>query len=100
MAENTHNPESKEAASTPEGSGLDESTFPEFRSHTKRKPDALAASYSRLYRKDQGVWLIGARAMKGPYTIANVNSNGTYKLNDERGTPFKDHVRERDLAPL
>ena len=57
----------------PESSDLD---HPEFRSHTSRKPVQLAAKYPTLYKKDQGVWLIGARSMKGvapPLTLVFAN---------------------------
>jgi len=36
----------------------------------------------------------------GPYTVAKVNDDGTYDLNNEAGTPFKYRVREKDLKPL
>jgi hypothetical protein len=36
----------------------------------------------------------------GPYTVAKVNDDGTYDLNDERGTLFKYKVKERDLRPV
>ena len=36
----------------------------------------------------------------GPYTVAKVNDDGTYDLNNEAGTPFKYKVREKDLRPL
>lgn len=36
----------------------------------------------------------------GPYTVAKVNNDGTYDLNDERGVLFKYKVKEKDLKPL
>ena len=45
---------------------------------------------------NQPVLLTGA----GPYTIAKVNGDGTYDLNNEVGTPFKYKVREKDLKPV
>jgi hypothetical protein len=77
----------------------------------------LAKNFPTLYRKDQGVWLMGARSMKGmtcvlivnqlilltgagPYTVAKVNDDGTYDLNNEAGTPFKYKVKEKDLRPV
>jgi hypothetical protein len=36
----------------------------------------------------------------GPYRVAKVNDDGTYDLNDERGTLFKYKVKEKDLKPL
>jgi hypothetical protein len=65
LTEDAQNNESAEASSTPESLGLDHPAHPEFRSHTKRKSDQLAAKFATLYRKDQGVWLLGARSMKG-----------------------------------
>jgi hypothetical protein len=38
--------------------------------------------------------------LAGPYRIAKVNDDGTYDLNDERGTLFKYRVKEKDLKPL
>jgi hypothetical protein len=36
----------------------------------------------------------------GPYTVAKVNDDGTYDLDDERGMLFKYKVKEKDLKPL
>jgi hypothetical protein len=38
--------------------------------------------------------------LAGPYRVAKVNDDGTYDLNDERGTLFRYRVKEKDLKPL
>jgi hypothetical protein len=40
-------------------------SWTDFRSHTKRKPSQLATTYPALYYRDQGVWLVGTRSIKG-----------------------------------
>jgi hypothetical protein len=113
--------EQKESTSEPAVSDFesepdDESKHPEFRAHTTRKDEMKAAKFKPLYKVGRNVYLQGSgRSLKGmpsrgffrtrmtlqgPYSIANVNSDGTYLLNDESGKPFKNRVRERDLRPV
>lgn len=97
--EEFHEARSALTASEPESEQPDELNAPEFRSHTS-KNNLNAARYTPIYRVGKGVYLKGARSLRGPYTIARVNSDGTYSLNDESGKPFKDKVEERDLKPV
>ncbi|KAL9622704.1 MAG: hypothetical protein Q9160_003014 [Pyrenula sp. 1 TL-2023] len=73
---------------------------PNFRSHTYRKDPTLAASFTAIYDPGRGVYIKGARALKGPYYVNKVNSDGTYQLRDEAWRVVKDGVKERDLQPF
>lgn len=53
-----------------------------------------------VYGKGEQVYVLGARTLGGPYTIKEVNSDGTYQLEDADGSIYRANARERDLKPL
>ncbi|MCJ1472679.1 hypothetical protein MMC13_001328 [Lambiella insularis] len=76
----------------------EELSGPDYRAHVRQKPRPLPAV--RLYDRGQQVYLKRARGLQGPFFIRNVNSDGTYQLENESGKLFQDGAKERDLQPL